>query len=97
MESSWRTAQIFLSSQAAGVFEVEIDQQTSNVRCNCPVWKSKQVCKHTRFVLGKIKGNRGKYTVSVPAEVPDDEIFGVMDDAEKFREFILKHGKIEVL
>ena len=97
MESSWRTAQIFLSAQAAGVFEVEINQTTSSVRCNCPVWKSKQACKHTRFVQGKIKTNRGKYTISVPETVPDEEIAGVVDDPNKFREFILKHGTIEVL
>lgn len=97
MESTWRTAQIFLSAQAAGVFEVEIDQASRNLRCNCPVWKSRQTCKHTRFVSTKIKTNRGHYAIYVPEEVPEDELIEAVDDPQKFRAFILRYGKVEVL
>lgn len=94
---TWRTAQIFLSAQAAGVFEVEIDQASSALRCSCPVWKNKGICKHTRWVTSKIKVNHGKYTVPVPNHVDDSEIESALSDASKFREFILKYGKVEVI
>lgn len=97
MEPSWRTAQIFISAQAAGVFEVEIDQSTSSIRCNCPVWKSRQSCKHTRFVGDRLKANRGRYAIVVPENIPEEEIVNVGDDPNKFRAFILKYGKVEVL
>ena len=39
MESDWRTVQLFISAQAAGIFEVEVDTETKKTRCNCPVWR----------------------------------------------------------
>lgn len=97
VESMWRTAQFFISNQAAGVFEVEVNQTDSSVRCNCPVWKSRQACKHTKYVMGKVRSNKGHYAVYVPENVPEHEIANAVEDPTKFRAFIIKYGKVEVL
>ena len=59
MAGSWRTVQLFLSATAAGVFEVEVDTDTKNIRCNCPVWKKSTSCKHTSFVKTRMRMNNG--------------------------------------
>jgi len=95
--SEWRTVQLFLSSQAAGVFEVEVDTENRDVRCNCPVFKSKQSCKHSRFVRRKMETNNGHYSIMVPYEVDEELALAASDTPEKFREFVLKYAKVEVL
>jgi hypothetical protein len=61
MRASWRTVQLFISSQGAGVFEVEVDTDSKDVRCNCPVFTKNAFCKHTSFVENKMKYNNGNY------------------------------------
>jgi hypothetical protein len=97
MESPWRTIQLFISSQAAGIFEVEVDTDTKRVRCNCPVWKKTLNCKHVNFVNNKMRMNNGHYSILVPSEVPEDLAAEVSGDPKKFRDFVVKHAKIEVL
>jgi len=72
MESPWRTVQLFISSQAAGVFEVEVDTGTKRVRCSCPVWKKSLKCKHVSFVNNKMRMNNGHYSILVPEEIPEE-------------------------
>ena len=72
MESPWRTVQLFISSQAAGVFEVEVDTGTKRVRCSCPVWKKSLKCKHVSFVNNKMRMNNGHYSIIVPEEIPEE-------------------------
>lgn len=36
MESAWRTVQLFISSQAAGIFEVEVDTKTKRLDATVP-------------------------------------------------------------
>jgi len=97
MESKWRTVQLFISSQAAGIFEVEVDTDTKDVRCNCPVWKKNLNCKHTTFVNNKMRLNNGHYSILVPHEIPEELALEASGDASKFRDFVVKHAKIEVL
>ena len=97
MESSWRTIQVFISSQAAGVFEVEVDTETKNTRCNCPVWNKGKNCKHTKFVNQKMKYNNGHYSIRIPEELPDDLVQDAIDDPVAFRELILRYNKVEVI
>jgi hypothetical protein len=97
MESPWRTVQVFLSAQNAGVFEVEVDTETKETRCSCPVFIKRDSCKHTTFVNMRMKLNKGHYSILVPNEVPEDMAIEANDDPEKFREFVLKYAKIEVL
>lgn len=97
MESPWRTIQLFISSQAAGIFEVEVDTDTKRVRCNCPVWKKTLNCKHVNFVNNKMRMNNGHYSILVPSEIPEDLAAEASGDPKKFRDFVVKHAKIEVL
>ena len=94
MASPWRIVQVFISSQAAGIFEVEVDTDTKALRCNCPVWNNKSICKHTRFVSHKMMMNRGHYSITVGENVNEDID---VEDPKKFREYVLKYAKVEVL
>jgi hypothetical protein len=97
VKSSWRTVQLFISAQAAGVFEVEVDTDTKSTRCNCPVWRKTSVCKHANFVKDKMRMNRGHYSILVSNEVPEELAVDASEDAAKFREFIVRYAKVEVI
>lgn len=97
VQTSWRTVQQFISAQAAGIFEVEVDTDTRKLRCNCPKWRKTFNCKHVRFVNERMSMNDGHYSILIPEEVPEDLAFEASDTAEKFREFVVKYAKIEVL
>ena len=96
MSSPWRTVQQFISSQGAGVFEVEVDTNTRETRCNCPMFSKKKTCKHVSFVEFRIK-NSGHYSILVPNEIPEEMAMEANQDAESFREFVVHYAKIEVL
>ena len=97
MESPWRTVQLFISSQAAGVFEVEVDTGTKRIRCNCPVWKKTLKCKHVNFVNNRMKMNQGHYSILVPDEVPEELASQANADPKRFRDFVVRYAKVEVL
>lgn len=97
METPWRTVQLFISAQAAGVFEVEVDTDTKKTRCNCPVWKKMSSCKHTAFVDSRMRVNKGHYSILVPNEIPEDVALKASDDPQKFRDFVVKYAKVEVI
>jgi hypothetical protein len=97
MTTPWRTVQQFISAQGVGVFDVEVDTETKDTRCNCPVYDKQGSCKHVRYVNMKIKHNEGHYSIMVPNEVPEEMAADAHDDPEKFREFVVKYAKIEVL
>ena len=94
--SAWRTVQQFISEQAIGIFEVDVNTDTKETRCNCPVWKKRGSCKHVQFVNFRIK-NTGHYSILVPHEIPEEMAVEANEDPEKFREFVVKYAKIEVL
>lgn len=96
MSSPWRTIQQFISEQAVGIFEVEVNTETKETRCTCPIWKKKESCKHTQFVNFRIR-NTGHYSILVPNDVPEEMAFEANENPEKFRDFVVKYAKIEVL
>ena len=96
MSSPWRTVQQFISEQAVGIFEVEVNTETKEARCNCPVWAKKGSCKHTQFVNFRIR-HTGHYSIMIPHEVPEEMAFEANENPETFREFVVKYAKIEVL
>ena len=97
VQTSWRTVQLFISAQAAGIFEVEVDTSTKKLRCNCPKWRKTFNCKHVRFVDERMVMNDGHYSILIPEEIPEELALNASDTAEKFREFVVKYAKIEVL
>ena len=96
MESPWRTVQQFISYQGTGIFEVEVNIDTTETRCNCPVYAKKGSCKHVMFVNMRIKES-GHYSILIPTEVPEELAVEANENPQKFREFIVKYGKIEVI
>ena len=96
MSSSWRTVQQFISEQAIGVFDVDVNTETKETRCNCPVWLKRGSCKHVQFVNFRIK-HTGHYSILVPNEISDEMAVEANEDPDKFREFVVKYAKIEVL
>lgn len=95
-EVSWRTVQIFLGDE--GVSEVCIDADNAfHAKCTCQSFAKFKKCKHTDFVLQKIKDNNGHYGVQIPDTVDDDIAFEALNDPESFRYFVIRYGKIEVL
>jgi len=97
METTWRTIQMFISDQGAGVFEVEIDTETKDTRCTCPVWGKRGSCKHTQYVNVKSKINNGRYAISIPKGVSEEAVADAIEDPVKFRELVLKYSTIEVI
>lgn len=97
--ADFRLIQVFLSSKAGAtgpaIFEVSGDED-QNFTCTCPGYKVKRTCRHIRFVKEKIKINNGVYPLQVGPNVPESEIKQALKSSEEFREFLLKHGKIEV-
>lgn len=96
MSSQWRTVQQFISAQGVGVFEVELDTATKETRCNCPVWKKRNTCKHVSFVNNKIQ-TKGHYSITVPIEIPEELAIEANESPETFREFVVHYAKVEVL
>lgn len=96
MDISWRTVQFFLDDE--GVSEVEVDQENgAKVRCDCLQFSRAARCKHAKYVKDAMVGNEGHYTLEVPVNVDDEEAFMAMVDATKFRNFVMKYGKVVVL
>lgn len=91
----WRTVQVFLSPKGSGIFEVELTTDGTSVRCNCPTYKSRQTCRHVKFVLSKMEG--GTYPITVHSSARDEDISEFAEDPAAFRRFIVKYGKIEVV
>ena len=96
VSSAWRTVQQFISAQGMGIFEVEVETDTKDIRCTCPVFDKRGSCKHIQFVNDKIKYT-GHYSIMVPNEIPEEVALEANIDAEKFRKFVVKYAKIEVL
>lgn len=93
-KSDWRTVQFFLSPR--GVFEVEIDLESEEVRCTCPGFVSRKVCKHTRVVLDRAKKNDGTYPLKISSRASKTEVVTANTSSDAFREFVVKYGYIEV-
>ena len=95
-QSTWRTVQLFLSPD--GVNEVEVDSSAPNtMRCDCSKFKRSNKCKHTIFVREMMMNEDGRFTVHIPSEIEDEDAVEAMETPEKFRLFVIKYGKVEVL
>jgi len=92
-KSEWRTVQFFLSPR--GVFEVEIDLNSDNVRCTCSGFETRNLCKHTRMVVARAKRNDGIYPLKVSSRASKKESDAAQESTESFRDFVIKYGYIE--
>ena len=111
MTTDWRTVQIFLvedgprkdlneSYLGTEIYscEVEVDSDNkTNVRCTCKGFENRSRCKHTIYVKNSMKENNGHFNLTIPEEVPNEEVEEALDNAELFRQFVINHTKIEFL
>jgi hypothetical protein len=96
MDIEWLTVQLFIGDE--GVSEVEIDSDNHNkVRCSCKTFNNFAKCKHSRYVKERISNNDGHYSVYIPENVADETAVVAMTNPILWRDFILKHGQVEVL
>jgi len=91
----WRTVQVFLSP--TGVYEVQLRPNDTNAQCSCPSYKIRNNCKHTKFVHERMAENDGHYAILVPDDVPEELATAANENAETFRNFVLKYARVEVL
>lgn len=92
----WRTVQFFIENEASGVCEVQSDT-AGKFRCTCAIASSGKTCRHIRFVKKKAEDNNGTYPLQVSIRASSKEIANAQKDPNKFREFVLKYGRIEIL
>lgn len=92
----WRTVQLFLSDE--GIHEVQLDlDDNRNQRCTCKKFQMLKRCRHTKWVENAILESGGHFSVQISSEVPEEIAMEAFDSPEKFRDFILKYGKVEIL
>jgi len=95
MDILWRTIQFFISED--GVCEVQSDDSSSKkFRCTCRDFSLLARCKHVRFVKDRI-GESGVFTVKLAEDIDVENVSAAMNDPDLFREFLIRHAKIEVL
>lgn len=91
----WRTIQVFLSHSGSGIYEVEMTTDGKSIRCNCRTFKSRKECRHSTFVSSKM--DNGYYPILVHPSARDEDIAEHVSDRERFRKFVIKYAKIEVV
>jgi hypothetical protein len=93
-----RLIQVFLSqdtSPGPGIYEVSL-RSDKNFICTCPGYVGRSACKHTRFVMDKVKKNKGTYPLEISTRHTEEDVDKATESAEAHRDFVLKFGKIEV-
>ncbi len=99
VNAEWRVIQLFLPSHDSplAVYEVEMEAATRRLRCNCPTYGMRQTCKHERLVRTRMKNNGGQYPLNLHVNASAHNSSELFKDRERFREFIIKYGQVEVL
>ena len=93
--NDWQATQVFLSD--TGVHEVDINLNTSRLKCDCPGYSSRSACKHVKFVSKRMQNNGGIYPVEVSKTASPEEGELARLDPEAFRKFLYRYGRVEVI
>lgn len=94
-EKDWRTVQMFLTG--SGVFEVEVNLDTQEVRCSCQGYLVRKTCAHSNKVSSAARENGGTYPIRISSNATDEDAEVAQYSREAFRNFVLKFGKVEVM
>jgi len=91
--------QVFLSFRGnnPSIFEVLISKDDNELTCTCPGFNVKQECKHVQIVERRISDNGGLYPFRFLGAVKQQDLKNAMDTEVSFRDFVIKHTKIEVI
>lgn len=92
----WRTLQVFLSPRQPAVYEVDLDLETRDMRCSCPTFTGRRACRHVVFVRSRMDED-GQYPMQIHESAPREQVPAAMKDPARFRDFIVRWGRVEVL
>jgi hypothetical protein len=95
--SNWRTVQVFLSPRNPAVYEVELNLDTGRPRCSCPTYRAKSGCRHTKAVQDRMQDSGGQYPIMINEGAEESALSDAIQDPTKFRDFIMRFGRVEVL
>lgn len=94
--TQWLTVQFFLDD-VDGVNEVSVDRDDySRARCTCTSSNRIRLCRHLAHVRAEVK-KTGTYAITVPADLAEDDIDAMMDDADSFRHMLAHSALVIVL
>lgn len=93
-----RTLQFFVGNDYA-VSEVSIKVgSTDDLHCDCRGFAARSTCKHVALVRNRMRLNHGGYPVDcVPAGLSQEELTELAQDNARFRMFVMKYARVEVL
>jgi hypothetical protein len=98
--SDWRTIQVFLSPRHPAVYEVELNIVSGEPRCSCPTYRAKDECRHVKAIRDRMAESGGQYPIVLNERAEVGQMLfseTVVRDPEKFRDMVLRFGKVEVL
>lgn len=98
VDDDLRLVQVFLSQNKVpgpGIYEVSTDKD-GELYCTCPGYKSRSMCKHTKFVNSRITNNNGSYPLEISSKATSEDAEKARLSNKDFREFVIKYGRIEV-
>jgi hypothetical protein len=99
VDNDVRLVQLFLTdNQVPGpsVYEVGINDAGKSI-CTCPNFKSRNSCKHVKFVQEKIDKSSGLYNMELIDKPTIEDIEKAKSSFQGNRDFIIKFGKVEVV
>lgn len=94
-----RLIQVFLAANSSDpvISYVSVNKKSKDISCTCAGFRGRQECKHVKFVQARVDRSSGTYPLELDPNAPDDAELLPDDDADTFREFVLKYGKIELI
>jgi hypothetical protein len=99
VDTEVKLVQVFLNdTQVPGpsIHEVGITQE-GKVVCNCPGFKGRASCKHSKIVKLRMEDNNGIYMPLLSPNVTDKDIEKAYLSNKNSRDFIIKFGIPEVI
>ena len=94
---NFKIVQIFLPQNSSPMV-YEVSSNEKDFKCTCPIFESKNTCKHISFVLARIDANGGRnYPLEISNKATIEDAQKAQESVKNFREFIIKFGKVEVL
>lgn len=85
---------ICLDNKTMKVVEVYLETDTDELWCSCG---RKRLCRHIEMVQGRMAANGGFYPMVYVSKPSRRDVAKATLNPDEYREFVLKHTRIEVL